>query len=136
MNNIIRIVALIGILAISQVAYSNDERDANTAGVATNAENISINGSGISANADDIADLGSGAGGTPDFSGYGTPFSADGVTKNVIVAKRLNNDGSGNYSARIFYTNTLAEQIMIGGGLITPPFIGKFVFANFDATGA
>jgi hypothetical protein len=33
MENIIRIVVLIGILAISQVAYSNEERDANTAGV-------------------------------------------------------------------------------------------------------
>jgi hypothetical protein len=113
-----------------------DDVDTNTTNISINAENTSINASGIAGNASDILALQSGGGSEPDYSGYGTPFSADANTKNVIVYKTTNSDGSGSYNAAILYTNTLAEEIIGGGGPITPPFIGKFVTAGFDSNGA
>ena len=86
MKNIIKFVSIFGILAILLIGYSGSTNARGLGGflerihhdinadIATNAVNIGINASGNSANADDIANLGSGAGGTPNYSGYSTPF--------------------------------------------------------------
>ena len=69
-----------------------------------------------------------------DFSGYGTPFSADGAPKNVVVLRRLDSDGSGSYHVRSRYANSI-EQVSVEGVMKTRPFIANYAYIAFDSNG-
>ncbi|MDC1286689.1 hypothetical protein N8198_02260 [Gammaproteobacteria bacterium] len=71
----------------------------------------------------------------PDFSGFSTPFAADGATKNVVVLKRDNGGGNTSYSVRSAYQNS-TEQISIDGVLTVRPFIFNYAFVSTDSGGA
>ena len=50
----------------------------------------------------------------PDFSGFSTPFAADGATKNVVVSQQDNDDGSKSYYVRSAYENS-SDLVSIDG---------------------
>ena len=75
------------------------------------------------------------AGISSNYSGYGTPFSADGAPKNVVLLRQVSGDGSGIYFLRSRYANSV-EQVSIQGVMTTRPFIANYVAVTFDTNGA
>lgn len=71
---------------------------------------------------------------TPNFSGYGMPFSADGADKNVVVQTRQLGNGNTVYNVRSRYA-TSTEQISINGVLTQRPFIANYVYVEVDGGG-
>ena len=132
MKNFIKVMSLIGLMAAAGLAYSDPITDTYTKGDILTADTLNNIKSAVNQNDTRVNILESLTAGTnPDYSGYGVPFAADGATKNVVVLKRTNNDGSGSYSVRSRYANSV-EQISIGGVMTTRPFIANYVFATFD----
>lgn len=72
---------------------------------------------------------------SPNFGGYGTPFSPDGAPKNVVVLARDDQFGGGtSYWVRSRYA-TSTEQISIDGVLTQRPYIANYAFASVDELG-
>ena len=69
-----------------------------------------------------------------DFSGYGTPFSADGAPKNVTVLRRDLGGGDTHYVVRSRYANS-TEQVSIDGVLTVKPFIANYADVTTDSGG-
>jgi len=110
MKNIIRIVSLIGLLAVSQIAYSAPG-----------------GGGGGGGNT---------APGKPgdEFSGYGSGFSPIGSPKNVTITSWPSEYGGTNYSLRIFFASS-TEMVSIDGGSTQRPFFGVYPFVETDYYG-
>jgi hypothetical protein len=71
---------------------------------------------------------------TPNLGGYGTPFSADGAPKNVVVLEQPQDDGSTAYNIRSRYA-TSSEEISINGTLTQRPFIAGYTYVEVDDLG-
>lgn len=71
---------------------------------------------------------------SPNFGGYGLPFSTDGELKNVIVASLETEFGETLYYIRSRYA-TSTEEISIDGVLTQRPFIANYGFVNTDDQG-
>lgn len=71
----------------------------------------------------------------PDFSGFSTPFAADGATKNVVVLQRDSDDGSKDYFVRSAYENS-SDLVSIDGVPTVRPFIFEYGYVGTDSGGA
>ena len=69
-----------------------------------------------------------------DFSGYGTPFAADGAAKNVVLLAQNLGGGATRYYVRSAYANS-TETISVNGGAQVVPFIFNYAVANTDSGG-
>jgi hypothetical protein len=110
MNYFIKIVSLIGILAMSQIAYSAPGGGA---------------GGGRDAAPGKAGD---------NFSGYSPGFSADGDTKNAVVLSQDLGGGNTRYQVISYYENS-TETIQIDGFQVVRPYMVNSVDVNTDSTG-
>ena len=129
MNYRIRTFVLTAALAMTQIAAAGDVTDSYATGdtlTATMLGNLkaAINDNDSRLNAMTMTD----------FSGYGTPFSADGAAKNVVLLAQDLGGGATRYYVRSAYANS-TETISVNGGAQVVPFIFNFVVAQTDSGG-
>ena len=156
MKNVLKVAPIVGLLVASQLAYSAPVTDTYTTGdtltaakmnniksavndnntrLTTNATAITSNTSAASTNASSITTNATAINGlTSNFSGYGVPFSTDGASKNVIVLKSTNLDGSISYRVRSRYHNS-TELVKVNDVDTTPPLIANYVDVDVDLSG-
>ena len=116
MNCFIKIVSLIGILAMSQIAYSAPGGGGGIGG------GIGVGGGG-----------GKPTENTLDFSGYSSGFSSEGAVKNVVVQSQFLESGI-RYHVRSFYASSI-DTVSIDGDDIHRPFFGVYASADTDFSG-
>jgi hypothetical protein len=121
-------MALAGLLALTQLAAAGEVTDTYAAGDTLTATMLDKLKSAINDNDSRLNAMTA-----ADFSGYGTPFAADGAAKNVVVlAQELG--GGTRYYVRSAYANS-TETISVNGGAQVVPFIFNFAVAETDPGG-
>lgn len=129
MNIKLKTMALAGLMAFMPLSQAGEVTDSYAAGDTLTAAMLGNLKSAINDNDSRLNAMT-----TTDFSGYGTPFAADGAAKNVVLLAQDLGGGATRYYVRSAYANS-TETISINSGAQVVPFIFNFVVANTDSGG-
>jgi len=134
MKHITSLFLTISLIMSAQALNAETITDTYATGDTLTAETLNNIKSAVNDNNTRLTTVEAVAGVSADFTGYALPFSADGDPKNIVIARRLNRDGTINYLIRSRYANS-SEQISIQGVNTVRPLIANYGFVTVDSSG-